>query len=604
MASFNPIDYLYYNPELQAYSNVITIENALTYYNTSNNALSLVPNTSLIPDKFDPLLLITTNKDNLPISTLSYTIRLAMSNEGLTSTEIQSKGKYVTTIFENVVYTSNNVFQLTSYPSYTFNTSNIRVGDEIKVNDDVKREFYLSVSSFTPSTLTVSNHKYTFYSTSNYVIDGIKVIDPLRLSKISLVRNYAITNSNQDIVLPESGVFNPTLYRILYPDAATLTDQQAYIDYIAKRKSDILRVNNAEEFLVNYTSTSNVRITGVNNTINRSLPAYGESNRLVTEFGIRQYTETIIDEIKNVGDFSQVAITSNLEVTGPSTMNGDLAVNGNVRVSNTTILTGGVTMSNFLRVMKEATFNSNVSINNNALVYGTLSVHGNMYNPRIGIGYFMDSNGDNNTGSNNVNALISSVGNNTYITGTYVGIGTSSPTQKLEVAGNLKVSNNGYIMNNLGLGMTNPTYQLQLSQDSAAKPSTTTWTTTSDIRLKTNIQLADKMRCYEIIKSLPLKHYTWKTDYLTQTKMTDKSKLGWIAQDVQTVFPKAVRTTEMYGLKDCKTLDADQIYATMYGAIQHLQDLVENLQSDNNMLRNEISIIKSSIKPSVKTRKK
>jgi Chaperone of endosialidase len=593
MASFNPIDYLYYNPELQAYSNVITIEDATVYYNTSNNAHSLNPNTSNIPTKFDPYLLITTNKDNIHISALSRTICVAMSNEGLTDEEIQSKGKFLTTIFKDVEYKSSNVFQLTSYPSYTFNSSNIRVGDDIKINDEVKREFYFSIASYSPSNITLSNHKYDLYTASNYTLDGIKVIDPLRLGKISLVRNIVSITNNQNVVIPESGVFNPTLYRILYPDAASLTDQQAYIDYIAKRKNNVLRVNNADELIVNYTATSNVKITGINNTINRSLPTYGESNRLVTEYGIRQYTETIIDEIKNIGDFGTVAITSNLTVIGPSTLNGSLDLNGTLKVSNTSILTGGVTMCNFLNVMKEATFNSNVSINNNALVYGTLSVHGNVYNPRIGIGYFMDSNGDNNTGSNNVNALISSVGSNTYITGTYVGIGTSSPTQKLEVSGNLKVSNNGYIMNNLGLGMTNPTYQLQLSTDSAAKPSTTTWTTTSDVRLKTNISLADKNRCYDIIKTLPLKHYTWTQDYIENTMVTDNSKLGWIAQDVQEVFPKAVRTTPMFGLQDCKTLDADQIYATMYGAIQKLQDIVEQLQQDNQSLKRQLNSIKS-----------
>jgi hypothetical protein len=596
MATFNPIDYLYYNPELQAYSNVITIEDAQVYYNTSNNANLLVPNTSNVPSKFDPFLLITTNKDNIHISELSHTITLAMSNEGLANDEIQSKGKFLTTIFQNVEYLHSNVFELSTYPTYRFNSSNIRVGDEIKINDEVKREFYLSIASYSPSNVTVNNHKYDFYTTSNYTLDGIKVIDPLRLGKISLVRNLVSFTSNQNIIIPESGVFNPTLYRILYPDAASLTDQQAYIDYIAKRKNNVLRVNNAEELIVNYVATSNVKITGVNNTINRTIPDYGESNRLVTEYGIRQYTETIIDEIKNVGDFGTVAITSNLTVTGPSELNGNLDVNGALKVSNTSILTGGVTMSNFLRVMKEATFNSNVSINNNALVYGTLSVHGNMYNPRIGIGYFMDSNGDNNTGSNNATPLISSVGNNTYITGTYVGVGTSSPTQKLEVSGNLKVSNNGYIMNNLGIGMTNPSYQLQLSTDSAAKPSTTTWTTTSDVRLKTNITLADKNRCYEIIKKLPLKHYTWTKDYIDNTSIEDTSKLGWIAQDVQSIFPKAVRTTAMFGLEDCKTLDADQIYATMYGAIQKLQDVVEQLQLDNYSLKQEINNLKSNTK--------
>ena len=595
MATFNAIDYLYYNPELQAYSNVITIEDAQRYYNTSNNAQYLVPNTTLVPSNVDPYLLLTTNKDNIHISALSYTIGLAMSNEGLTQSEIQSKGKYLTTIFQDVNIASSNVFQLVNGASYTFNDSNIRVGDNIKVNDDVKREYYLRVVGRTNNTITVASHKYNFYSSSNYTVDGIKVIDPMRLAKVSLVRNYASINNNQSTIIPESGVFNPTLYRALYPDASSLTDQQAYIDYIAKRKNNILRVNNADELLVNYESTSNVKITGVNNTINRTLPNYGESNRLVTEYGVRQYTETIIDEIKNVGTFGEVAITSNLTVVGPSVLSGNVDVNGNLKVSNATILTGAVTMSNSLRVMKEATFNSNVSINNNALVYGTLSVHGNMYNPRIGIGYFMDSNGDNNTGSNNANALIQSIGSNTYINGTYIGVGTTTPTEKLDVVGNLRVSNNTYLMNKVGIGLSNPTYQLQLASDSAAKPSTTTWTTTSDARLKQNIILADKNRCYNIVKTLPLKHYEWCGEYLEQTLTQDTSKLGWIAQDVSSVFPKAVHTISMYNIEDCKTLDADQIYAAMYGAVQKLQDIVEQLQQENEALRQQVGDLRDML---------
>ncbi len=39
----------------------------------------------------------------------------------------------------------------------------------------------------------------------------------------------------------------------------------------------------------------------------------------------------------------------------------------------------------------------------------------------------------------------------------------------------------------LGIGLANPTHQLQLSTDDAAKPGTSTWTVASDERLKTNI---------------------------------------------------------------------------------------------------------------------
>jgi len=146
---------------------------------------------------------------------------------------------------------------------------------------------------------------------------------------------------------------------------------------------------------------------------------------------------------------------------------------------------------------------------------------------------------------------------------------------------------------NVGLSVTNPGYRLALDADSAAKPATNTWTISSDARLKTDIQLADTNRCVEIIKAVPLKRYTWKDNVYTMDQVKDRSKLGWIAQDVEAVFPKAVGQhrfsyNQKYEdvvkedgtvtktlvsediLEDCRDLNADQIYAVMYGAVQSL----------------------------------
>jgi len=170
---------------------------------------------------------------------------------------------------------------------------------------------------------------------------------------------------------------------------------------------------------------------------------------------------------------------------------------------------------------------------------------------------------------------------------------------------------------NVGIGMT-PTAQLELSTDSAKKPSTNTWTIASDRRLKTNITNADNDRCYEIVKQVPLKRYTWKSEVYSQEQVKDRSKLGWIAQDVEAVFPKAVGTNRFaYNqvfedvvtpeldsdgntvldengvaktktekrlvsedvIEDCKDLNSDQIYAAMYGTIQKLIEKVEFLES-------------------------
>jgi hypothetical protein len=171
---------------------------------------------------------------------------------------------------------------------------------------------------------------------------------------------------------------------------------------------------------------------------------------------------------------------------------------------------------------------------------------------------------------------------------------------------------------NVGIGTSAPTAQLELSTDSAKKPSTNTWTIASDERLKTNITPADLDRCYEITKTVPLKRYTWRTEVYSLSAVRDRSKLGWIAQDVEAVFPKAVganrfaynqiyedivtpevdtdgnpvldenggqktktekRLVSEDVIEDCKDLNADQIYAVMYGTIQKLIAKVETLEA-------------------------
>jgi hypothetical protein len=178
-------------------------------------------------------------------------------------------------------------------------------------------------------------------------------------------------------------------------------------------------------------------------------------------------------------------------------------------------------------------------------------------------------------------------------------------------AGYLNAAGNGSVQpvclntrgGNVGIGLTNPGYQLQLTNDSAAKPTTSTWTISSDQRLKQDIVLADTQRCMEIIKAVPLKRYTWRSEVYTTDQVKDRSKLGWIAQDVEQVFPKAVgqqrfvydqqwSTTETGRtlvsekvLEDCRDLNVDQMYAVMYGAISRLIEEKESLREELTELR-------------------
>jgi hypothetical protein len=128
----------------------------------------------------------------------------------------------------------------------------------------------------------------------------------------------------------------------------------------------------------------------------------------------------------------------------------------------------------------------------------------------------------------------------------------------------------------VGIGITNPsTYQLQLSTDLAAKTASSTWATTSDARVKIDIVTANVDRCYDIVKQLDLKFYKYRDDIIDNNAAPDRRRLGWIAQEVETIFPKAVVTSSNYGLDDCKSLNVDQIYAAMYGCIKKIQQSLE-----------------------------
>ncbi len=140
---------------------------------------------------------------------------------------------------------------------------------------------------------------------------------------------------------------------------------------------------------------------------------------------------------------------------------------------------------------------------------------------------------------------------------------------------------------NLGIGTLSPAYQLELSTDSAAKLSSTTWIVSSDQRIKTDIEVADSARCYEIVKTLPLRRFTWDSNAMPT--IHDRKCLGFLAQEVSNVFPNAVHKTAAHGFTDFHSLDTDQIYKAMYGAVVQLIQENEQLKQDVADLKKRVS---------------
>ena len=160
-----------------------------------------------------------------------------------------------------------------------------------------------------------------------------------------------------------------------------------------------------------------------------------------------------------------------------------------------------------------------------------------------------------------------------------------------------------YQSGNVGLGLSSAaSYKLQLSSDSATKPTSSTWTVFSDERVKEEIQDADIDLCYNIIKNLKLKRFKWSEKYFPETK--DRYTVGYIAQEVKEIFPKSVDVIEQTfvitkgeteendikeTISDFNCLNVDQINKTLHGAVKKLIEKVEEQSLKISELENKIA---------------
>lgn len=114
------------------------------------------------------------------------------------------------------------------------------------------------------------------------------------------------------------------------------------------------------------------------------------------------------------------------------------------------------------------------------------------------------------------------------------------------------------------------------------------WTTgISDVRGKEEIEAADLDRCLDTVKALPVKRWKWR-DWVPQI---DRHETGWIADDVEKVFPKSVVIADEHYpddhvIKDCKHHNAHhEALPTLWGAVQKLIEKNERLEQEIAELR-------------------
>jgi uncharacterized small protein (DUF1192 family) len=142
---------------------------------------------------------------------------------------------------------------------------------------------------------------------------------------------------------------------------------------------------------------------------------------------------------------------------------------------------------------------------------------------------------------------------------------------------------------NVGIGMANPYFQLHLSQNSAAKPTSSAWTVISDERVKTNIRPYET-GLQELLQIEPkLFDYNGKAGF----DATTKNNIGVIAQEIKDVMPETVKKynaklneedeedTELYNF------DSHALTFALINSVKELNAKIENLETEIQKLKNK-----------------
>jgi hypothetical protein len=163
----------------------------------------------------------------------------------------------------------------------------------------------------------------------------------------------------------------------------------------------------------------------------------------------------------------------------------------------------------------------------------------------------------------------------------------------------LRITNTGSV----GIGTTSPAYQLELSTNSAAKPTSTLWTVSSDSRIKTDIASIDRASALSRIEAVRPVSFRYIPEYLEKTKSEDKTYVNFIAQELEQVFPECVQrngqklektvTPEVRGedgnvvteavkevvVDDIASVDSHSLIIHLIAAVQELSAKVKALEA-------------------------
>ena len=130
---------------------------------------------------------------------------------------------------------------------------------------------------------------------------------------------------------------------------------------------------------------------------------------------------------------------------------------------------------------------------------------------------------------------------------------------------------------NVGIGTTSPAYRL----DVAGLAHATSFPTSSDVRLKKNVhQLTDVLEKLEKIRGVA---FDWNERYESLGRSTGHREIGVIAQEVEAVFPELVTT---WGDEQYRAVD----YGRLTGV---LIEAIKELRAENDQLKKRVHALET-----------
>lgn len=174
---------------------------------------------------------------------------------------------------------------------------------------------------------------------------------------------------------------------------------------------------------------------------------------------------------------------------------------------------------------------------------------------RSGIVFTPDSSFQIRTGGNNVRVTVNKSGN--------TGIGVASPTQKLHVSGN---------------GLFTGTVTASCGVLSC-----------SDIRYKNRITpLTNSLRNLLSIHGI---YYFWDKNKFSQMPFEDKQQIGFLAQEIESIYPEMVHTDE----NGYKLVDYSRLTPVLVEAIKEQQTIISSQQLQLDSLEKEMQELKITV---------